>query len=34
MVRAHDGRFERVYPDSGFDCDSDLYEVPDIGEGL
>jgi ABC-type branched-subunit amino acid transport system substrate-binding protein len=34
MVRVHDGRFERVYPDSGFDCDSDLYEVPDIGEGL
>src|SRR5215217_1417141 len=34
MVQVHDGKFERVHPDSGFDCDSDIYEVPDIGEGL
>jgi ABC-type branched-subunit amino acid transport system substrate-binding protein len=33
-VQVHDGRFERVYPDEGFDCDGDLHEIPDIGEGL
>jgi ABC-type branched-subunit amino acid transport system substrate-binding protein len=34
MVQVKDGKFERVHPDKGFDCDSDLYEVPNIGEGL
>jgi hypothetical protein len=34
MVQVKNGKFERVHPDKGFDCDSDLYEVPNIGQGL